>query len=168
MTPSQQLYAKLRENGIDFFVSVPCRYLAELISIVEQDKEVIYTPVTREEEGIGLCAGAYLAGKKPAILMQNSGLGNCVNAICSLLNLYKIPVVMVISHRGTRGEKIDAQIPMGKITKELLEKAEVDYIELQDVEEGLSMVNRYIKTATHRLSKSSVALLFPISYWKEK
>ena len=160
MTPSQQLYTKLRENGIDFFVSVPCKYLAELISIVEQeaaqDKEVTYTPVTREEEGIGVCAGAYLAGRKPAILMQNSGLGNSINAICSLLNLYDIPITMVVSHRGTAGEKIDAQIPMGRAAKGLLETARVGTIEIPNQGEL-----RWLRCA----ERESVALLFPISYW---
>ena len=165
MTPSQQLYAKLRENGIDFFVSVPCKYLAELISIVEQDKEVIYTPVTREEEGIGLCAGAYLAGKKPAILMQNSGLGNCVNAICSLLNYYQIPVVMVISHRGTEGELIDAQIPMGEVTNLLLQSMYIVYTHIKDTVR-LVRVSNYINGAY--TEGASMALLFPISYWREE
>ena len=82
-TPEDALYAGLKEKRLDFFVSVPCKLLAKLISLIETDPGIIYTPVSREEEGIGIMAGAFLAGKRPAILMQNSGLGNCINAICS-------------------------------------------------------------------------------------
>ncbi len=125
MTPSESLYINLKEMSLNFFVSVPCKFLDGVITLIQNDSEVIYTPVTREEEGLGILAGAFLAGKRPAILMQNSGIGNCINAICSLLNYYNIPIVLIVSHRGTKGEKIEAQKPMGKVTKSLLEAVDV-------------------------------------------
>ena len=67
--------------------------------MVDEDEEIMHIPVTREEEGIGICAGAYMGGHKPAILMQNSGLGNSINALKSLMELYKFPLVIIISHR---------------------------------------------------------------------
>ena len=63
------------------------------MELVELDAEIIHIPVTREEGGFGICAGALLGGKKAGILMQNSGLGNSVNALASLFELYKIPVL---------------------------------------------------------------------------
>ena len=78
---SAQLVAALKLTGVDFFVSVPCKLLAGQIRLLEQDAEVCYLPVTREEEGFGLCAGASLGGHMPCILMQDSGLGNSVNAL---------------------------------------------------------------------------------------
>jgi len=145
-------------------VSVPCKLLSNLIKIVENDPSIIYTPVTREEEGIGVLAGAFLAGKKPAILMQNSGIGNCINAICSLLNYYKIPVIFIISHRGTEGEKINAQIPMGLATKPLLESINVKYYEIPNTE-NLYLIKKGITEAYQK--QISVAFLFPFSFWKE-
>ena len=56
--------------------------------MLEVDSTLIYTPVAREEEGIGLACGAYFAGRNPAVVMQNSGFGNSTNAILSLLNYY--------------------------------------------------------------------------------
>jgi sulfopyruvate decarboxylase subunit alpha len=79
------------EAGIDFVVSVPCVNLGKLMEMVECDPDIIHVPVTREEEGFGIAAGAYMGGKKPAILMQNSGLGNSVNVLASLFKLTSSP-----------------------------------------------------------------------------
>ncbi|NYT18311.1 MAG: sulfopyruvate decarboxylase subunit alpha, partial [Methanobacteriales archaeon] len=84
MDSSQAVYQGIKKAGIDFVVSLPCVNLGKLMELVECDPEIKHIPVTREEEGFGICAGAYLSGKKPAILMQNSGLGNSVNVLASL------------------------------------------------------------------------------------
>ena len=162
LTSSQSLYAKLKEQGLNFVVSVPCKFLAPIITLLEQDEEIIYTPVTREEEGVGICAGAFLAGKRPAIVMQNSGIGNCVNAIASLLNYYRLPLVFIVSHRGSEGEKIEAQIPMGEATKSLLDAVKVTYYEIDSVS-GLDVIEKGVADAYQQ--QRSVAFLFPISFW---
>ena len=105
MESSRAVYEALKKAGIDFVVTLPCVNLGEVLKMVECDPDIKHVPVTREEEGFGICAGAFLGGKKPAILMQNSGLGNSVNALASLFKLYQFPVLMVMSHRGTLGEK---------------------------------------------------------------
>jgi len=84
----------LKKAGIDFVVSLPCVNLGKIIEMVDCDEEITHVPVTREEEGFGICAGAYLGGKKTAILMQNSGLGNSVNVLASLYKLYKLPILI--------------------------------------------------------------------------
>ena len=115
-----RLYEFIKNSGIDLILSLPCIMLKRVLEIINEKNEIHHIPITREEEGVGIAAGAYLGGKLPAILMQNSGLGNSVNAIKSLLQLYKIPVVFIMSHRGAEGEKIIAQRPMGQITFDLL------------------------------------------------
>jgi len=162
--PSKELYSKLREHGLDFFVTVPCKLLVDLINLINEDPEVTYTPVTREEEGIGLLAGAFLAGKRPAIVMQNSGLGNCINAICSLLNFYRIPIVFIISHRGSRGETIDAQKPMGNATKALLKAVGVTFYEISALDE-LDLLKKGIHEAFEQ--ETSVAFLLPFHFWED-
>ncbi len=112
MDSTEAIYNGLKDAEIDFVVSVPCVNLSKLLEMVDEDEEIMHIPVTREEEGIGICAGAYMGGRKPAILMQNSGLGNSINALKSLMELYKFPLVIIISHRGTEGETICGQIPM--------------------------------------------------------
>lgn len=121
MDSSEAIYNALKDIGIDFIVSVPCVNLSKLLDMIDEDDEITHIPVTREEEGIGICAGAYLGGKKTAILMQNSGLGNSINALKSLMELYKFPLLMIMSHRGTEGENICGQVPMGKSTTWILE-----------------------------------------------
>jgi sulfopyruvate decarboxylase subunit alpha len=141
---------------------VPCKLLADLITLIQKDPDCAHTLVTREEEGIGLLAGAFLAGKRCAIVMQNSGIGNCVNAICSLLNYYKIPIVFIISHRGSDGERIDAQKPMGNVTKTLLETVDVGVYEISTVDE-LHLLEKSINESFER--EKSVAFLFPFRFW---
>ncbi|WP_407454001.1 sulfopyruvate decarboxylase subunit alpha [Methanobrevibacter sp.] len=121
MDSSEAIFDALKDIGIDFIVSVPCVNLSKILNMIDDDEDIIHIPVTREEEGIGLCAGAFLGGRKPAILMQNSGLGNSINALKSLTQLYEMPLLMIMSHRGTEGESICGQVPMGKSTPRLLE-----------------------------------------------
>ncbi len=121
MDSSEAIYNAFKDIGIDFVVSVPCVNLSTILNMLDEDDEITHIPVTREEEGIGICAGAYLGGKKPAILMQNSGLGNSINALKSLTELYEFPLIMIMSHRGTEGESICGQVPMGESTPKILE-----------------------------------------------
>ncbi|MBE6497419.1 MAG: sulfopyruvate decarboxylase subunit alpha [Methanobrevibacter sp.] len=121
MDSSEAIYNGLKDAGIDFIVSVPCVNLSKLLNMIDEDEEITHIPVTREEEGIGICAGAFLGGKRTAILMQNSGLGNSINALKSLTELYEFPLLMIMSHRGTEGENICGQVPMGESTPLILE-----------------------------------------------
>jgi sulfopyruvate decarboxylase subunit alpha len=118
---ARDIYHGLNDCGIRVVTSVPCVNMRELLELVGSDPDIEHLAVTREEEGIGICAGAYLGGKRAAILMQNSGLGNSVNALASLDLLYGIPMLMVISHRGVEDEQVSAQVPMGQLTEPLLE-----------------------------------------------
>ena|SRR3990167_5657718 len=79
----------------DFVVGVPCSDIKEFISQIE------YIPATREDEAIGIAVGAYLAGKKPLVFMQNSGLGVSINAILSLLKPYDIHITLLISQHSS-------------------------------------------------------------------
>ncbi|MFX0048258.1 MAG: sulfopyruvate decarboxylase subunit alpha, partial [Candidatus Hermodarchaeota archaeon] len=116
-----KLYESIKESGINLLLTLPDNMIKGLLKIIEEKKEIIQISITREEEGIGIAAGAYLGGLNPALLIQNSGLGNSINAIKSLLQLYKIPVLLIMSHRGMEKEKIVAQVPMGQVTSKLLD-----------------------------------------------
>jgi sulfopyruvate decarboxylase subunit alpha len=162
MTPTEGLHSALRSGDLNFFLSVPCKLLADLIAKVETDSDVIYTPVTREEEGIGLASGAHLAGRNPALIMQNSGFGNCANAILSLLNYYRIPIVFIVSHRGSSGEPIDAQRMMGAAVTDLLRVLGVEVLNVPKPE-MVSLVQPAIEQA--RQARRSLAILLPFSFW---
>ncbi|KZX17675.1 hypothetical protein MBCUT_01530 [Methanobrevibacter cuticularis] len=164
MKSSEAIYEGLKKTGINFIVSVPCINLGKLLELIDEDNDIIHVPVTREEEGIGICAGAYLGGKKTAILMQNSGLGNCINALASLYELYSLPLVMIMSHRGTSGEPIIGQVPMGKNTSGILESMGLKYFKPKNPEEGEKIVSNSWKLSEKE--KLPVSILLDINYWQ--
>ena len=162
MEIDQKLYEMIKKSGIDLILSVPCVMIKGLLKIIDDKKELQHVSVTREEEGVGIAAGAYLGGRIPAILMQNSGLGNSINAIKSLLELYEIPVVFVMSHRGAEGEKIIAQMPMGQVTLKLLEDINVEYfiIDSKNKLDGIIDVVRIAQS-----TKKSKAIILKRTLW---
>ena len=156
------LYNSIKNAGLDLILSLPCIMLKDLLTVIEETKEIQHIPITREEEGVGIAAGAYLGGKTPAILIQNSGLGNSINAIKSLLHLYKIPVVFIMSHRGAEGEKILAQIPMGQLTPDLLDLLDIQKF-IVNSKEDIKKITWAINTSMK--SKSSVGIVLQKKLW---
>lgn len=156
------MHEALKKCGLSFFMSVPCKHLAKLISRLERDQEVKHLPVTREEEGIGIAAGAFLTGKMGVLLMQNSGLGNAVNALASLMAYYKIPMILVVSHRGLPGETIGAQVPMGKITERLLRTLDIPFFRYESLED-LAHMKDHISHA--QAEEKPVCLLISPKFW---
>ncbi len=163
MDSNDAVYDGLKDAGIDFVVSVPCVNLSEILNRLDEDPEIIHVPVTREEEGIGICAGAYLGGKKPAILMQNSGLGNSINALKSLTELYEFPLVMIMSHRGTEGESIVGQIPMGESTPRILEAMNFNFFKPQTPEAAYDDIR--LSWEMSEEEGKPISILLEIKYW---
>ncbi len=125
----------IESSGITPVMSLPCMLLAGIIEEINRRESIKHIPVCREEEGVGIAAGAVLAGKKPLILMQNSGLGNSINAIMSLTSLYRLPLFLLMSHRGGASEKIAAQVPMGIAAPKILKTLNIDYIKIDNIAE---------------------------------
>lgn len=157
------VYRGLRDCGIGLVTSVPCVNLGELLRLIASDARIEHLAVTREEEGIGICAGAYLGGMRAAILMQNSGLGNSINALASLDLLYGIPLLMVISHRGVENEPVCAQVPMGELTAPLLEAMGIRVF-IPGPEGARETVNRAWQEAER--ARRPVAVLLTPSQWR--
>ena len=151
MTMEREIISFLKENGYDFGTTFPCSKLNNLFDLLENEEEIQIVPLTREEEGIGICAGAYMAGKKPFMLIQSSGLGNSFNAIASLLITYRIPLLILASYRGYLNERILAQIPLGQSIPGMLDALEVPYIILNDSTDSLETFcrNMLMETTPH-------------------
>lgn len=163
MDSTEAVYNGLKDAGIDFIVSVPCVNLSKLLEMIDEDDDIIHVPVTREEEGIGLCAGAFLGGKKPAILMQNSGLGNSINALKSLTELYEFPLLMIMSHRGTEGENICGQVPMGQSTPLILEAMNFNFFKPGNPEAAYEAIRESWELSLEE--GKPVSVLLEIKYW---
>lgn len=107
----------LERSGYDFFTGVPCSLLGALLERLSGDKR--YYPAVREDAAIGMASGAYLAGRRPVVLMQNSGLGYSLNVLTSLNLIYKIPVLCLITYRG-QGPDAPEHWVMGRSCEALL------------------------------------------------
>lgn len=132
MLSSKIFIEKLQGNGFDFFTGVPCSLLSGLIASLESTPKTHYIPSVREDAAVGLCAGAYMGGRQPVLLMQNSGLGYSLNAFTSLNLIYKIPVLVIMSWRGCGGQDAPEHIIMGDINEKLLETAGMKHAVLDE------------------------------------
>ena len=113
------LYQLLRDNEVNIFSYVPDAGHRVLIDRSLADPDAVSIPLTTEEEGVGICAGAHLGGKRAALLMQSSGVGNCVNFF-SLVKGGRFPLFTIISMRGDYGEGNPWQMPMGQAVEPVM------------------------------------------------
>lgn len=116
------LYAELRRQGYDFFAGVPCSGLKPFIEDLQAESELPFIPAPREDVALAMAAGAAMAGCKPLVYLQSSGLGHLVNPITSLLKPYGIRVHLLISLRTQPFEHFE----MRRIALPLLELLEYD------------------------------------------
>lgn len=100
MSPSLEFLNLLERNGYDFFTGVPCSLFEGVTRILDREPRYGYVSAVREDSALGIAAGAYLGGRQPVVLMQNSGLGVSTNALVSLNQIYDIPALLLISWRG--------------------------------------------------------------------
>jgi len=114
-----QLYDSLRRHGITLFSYVPDAGHAIIINRSLNDSNATSVPLTTEEEGVALLAGAHLGGKRGVLLMQSSGVGNCINML-SLINAGRFPFLTIVSMRGDFGEQNPWQLPMGQAVEPCL------------------------------------------------
>jgi sulfopyruvate decarboxylase subunit alpha len=119
--PPAELVSLLKSLGYDFCTGVPCSLVSGLIAALDADPEVQYYPETREDAAVGLACGAWMAGKRPVVVMQNSGLGVCINALTSMTLMYKTPCLLLITWRGYLGRDAPEHLIMGEISPRLLE-----------------------------------------------
>ena len=117
---SDRIVEDLVRNEIGFVTTVPCKQLAGVIDAIDKHPAIRHVPSNKEDEGMGLCAGAYLGGKRSCIIMQNTAIGVTINTLATLIQFYQIPLPMLISYRGTVGEKVACQVEMAVHTKALL------------------------------------------------
>lgn len=122
---AHRFWTSLKEKGFDFFTGVPCSFLEDLLTCLNTHDS--YLPAVREDAAVGVAAGAWLGGKKPVVLMQNSGLGLSINALASLNLIYKIPVLLIISLRGYQIKDAPEHWVMGSITPQLLDTLKIPY-----------------------------------------
>ena len=152
---AQIIVNALRGAGINLVATLPDINLSELLREVEESRDVMHVPLCREEEGIGICAGAYLVGKKCAAIMQNGGFFNSNNAIVSTLLQYQIPLLLLIYYAGDVGDRTFSTT--GSLTEPVLQALGIRYYVMRETEDAPELIRRaQILTED---SKRPVALL---------
>jgi sulfopyruvate decarboxylase subunit alpha len=129
---SQVVYDALKACGIRLLSVLPETWLVHLVSLAEEDPEMALVRLAKEEEGVGISAGAHLAGVRSAMLLQNHGFLASVNGIVSLAQLYRIPLLMLISYRGGFGEEHPWQTEGGGVTEAVLAALRIPWLPLDD------------------------------------
>jgi sulfopyruvate decarboxylase subunit alpha len=125
--------AALKKAGINFVATLPDEKMLELIRAVEQDPDLKHVPLCREEEGIGICAGAYLAGKRCALIMQNAGFLNSCNALTTTSMQLQIPALLLIYYAGDIGDR--GFTTLGSVTEPVLQGMGIRYYILRRPDE---------------------------------
>lgn len=148
----------LNSKGQNPFIGVPCSFIKPLINYAIKSEKLEYLPVNNEGEAVAVATGAYLAGKRPVVMMQNSGLGNCVSPLTSLNYVYRIPILMIITLRGEAGIKDEPQHElMGKITVDMLDIMKVKTGFFPDKEEN---IEKGIDAALDAMGKNGLPYSF--------
>ena len=157
VSSSKLIYECLKESGVRMVSALPETWLVHLIRFAEDDPAMILVRLAKEEEGVGISAGAHLAGVRSAMLMQNHGFLASVNGIVSCAQLYRIPLLMLISHRGEFGERDPWQTEGGGVTEDLLRALRIPFSYLDRPDH---VATRIAKAQTLALSANKpVALL---------
>lgn len=149
---SKAVYEGIKTAGIRFISALPETWLVYLLQLADEDPDMCLIEVAKEEEAVGIAAGAYLAGEPNLLLMQNHGFLAAINGIVSLALLYRIPLCMLIAHRGHMGEPYPWHTQGGIVTEPVLRALGVPFDYARDPDK----VARQIREA-HTLSLSSLS-----------
>ncbi len=155
--PESELIYILKKNKVDFISTLPCEKIRVLLHRITG--EFSHVPLTREEEGVGISAGIALAGKRPAMFVQSSGVGNMINALLSLTGFYELPLAVFVSQRGIYKEKIAAQLPMGQHLPGILKGAGIPYSVISTIDD-FGLIEKKLP-GVYRNSKMHAFLLSP-------
>ena len=163
---SKIIYDALKDAGVGLMSALPETWLVHLIRLAEDDPEMKLVRLAKEEEGVGISAGAHFAGVKSAMLMQNHGFLASINGIVSCAQLYRIPLLMLISYRGEFGERDPWQTEGGAVTEDLLRALRIPFAYL-DAPAHVAPRIAKAQTLAYSANKPVALLLCRDLMWEE-
>lgn len=163
-----KLLEAFRREDIHNLVFLPDTVMGRLLALAEMDPFFRLTAVHREEEAVGIATGLFLGGQRSAMLIQNTGLGNSLNALASLAMAYKIPFPVVISLRGELGEFNPAQLVMGRGVRGCLEALGIQHFTLSREDEVDVVVDGALKTCFTAQEPLAILLSAQLTGWKDE
>jgi sulfopyruvate decarboxylase subunit alpha len=155
---SQIVFDALKRNGVRIISALPETWLVHLIRMAEDDADTTLVRLAKEEEGVGISMGAHLAGVKSAMLLQNHGFLAAINGIVSGAQLYRVPLLMLISYRGSFGERDPWQTEGGGVTEDVLRALNIAYDHLDDPATAEDQINEAMTLANASLRPVAVLL----------
>ncbi len=155
---AETVVQSLIENDVRVVTYVPDNVLIPLISGFKADDRLTVFSATREEEAIGIACGAYLGGSRALVMMQSSGFGNIPNALASLATPYQIPVLMIISERGSLGEYNSVQVPITRVIRPTLDALGIPHYTLTREDEVGFVVPRMASQCFNTQIPSAIIL----------
>lgn len=154
---SKKVYEGIKQAGIRYVSALPETWLVYLLQLAEEDPEMTLVEVAKEEEAVGIAAGAHFAGAPNALLMQNHGFLASINGIVSLALLYRVPMLLLIALRGHIGEPYPWHTQGGILTEPVLRSLGLPYEHVRDPEQVAKQIDEARTLALSSLSP--VALL---------
>ena len=148
----------LKANDVRLAVYVPDKILIPLIDGVRSDPFFTAVCATREEEGVGICAGAWMGGTRSILMMQTSGFGNTPNALASLAVAYQIPVVLLISERGALGEFNAGQVWSSRVVAPVCSALGIPHHAIERLDDVAFILDRSLKQAFATQSPAALVL----------
>lgn len=163
---SQIVFDALKGCGVRLISALPETWLVHIIRLADDDPDVTLVRLAKEEEGVGISMGAHLAGVKSAMLMQNHGFLASINAIVSGAQLFRVPLLMLISDRGTFGERDPWQTEGGAVTEPVLAALRIPVMRLDDPTRVPQRV-RQAQTLAYSSNRPVALLLTRDLMWEE-
>jgi len=160
------IYDALKASDVRLLSALPETWLVHLVRMAEEDPDMTLVRLAKEEEGVGISAGAHLAGVKSAMLMQNHGFLASINGIVSCAQLYRIPLLMLISFRGEFGERDPWQTEGGGVTEELLRALRIPFSYLDRPEHVAKRIAK-AQTLAYSANKPVALLLCRDLMWED-
>jgi sulfopyruvate decarboxylase alpha subunit len=146
-TWSEIVVRVLKENDVSLVTYVPDNVIAPLIRLIDADPFFTVVSPAREEEAVAIVTGAYMGGKRGIVLMQTSGFATIVNALASLACPFQIPLLMMISERGTLGEFQQGQAIVCRTMRPVLQSLGIEHFAIQEMDQIEFVVSGMVKQA---------------------
>lgn len=156
--PTRLVVEALKQGGVDFVASLPDTWMGDVADRIATDPAFQFVPVTNEGEGLAICAGAWLTGKRTALLLENSGLLLATHQLETVCTKYEIPVLLLVAYRGHVGDGVWWLQPLGARVERILEALDVRYVVVSRTDEIQAAVRDALITA--EMAKYPVAVLF--------
>jgi len=163
-----KLLDAFRREDVRNLVFLPDTVMGRLLALAEADPFFRLTAVHREEEAVGIVTGLFLGGQRATMLIQNTGLGNSLNALASLALAYKIPFPLIASLRGELGEFNPAQLVMGRAVRGCLDALGIQHFTLSREDEVEVVLDGALKTCFTAQEPLAILLSAQLTGWKDE